>query len=155
MNNAANNRQRGIGLIEVLVTLVVVTLALLGIAGLQLQGLRSNQAAHWHIQATAMAYDLVERMRANRSVAAQGGYKITRNAKLPVPADCRKIRCSAQQLATQDLAKWKSQLATKLPQGDGEVSVTLEESGLEILITVLLQDASQAHPTEFQLKTLL
>ncbi len=61
---------RGFTLLEVLVALLVLGIGLLGLAGLQIQGLRFNHDAYVRSQATFLAYDLLERMRLNRDQAA-------------------------------------------------------------------------------------
>ncbi|TWI00214.1 type IV pilus assembly protein PilV [Luteimonas cucumeris] len=58
-------------MIEVLVTLVVLALGLLGFALLQTMNLRYTQGANHRTQATNLAYDLLDQMRANRLSAAQ------------------------------------------------------------------------------------
>jgi len=55
----------GFTLIEVLVTVVVVSIGLLGLAGLQISGLRANMSSEARSKATLLASDIIERMRAN------------------------------------------------------------------------------------------
>lgn len=55
----------GFTLIEVLVTVVVVSIGLLGLAGLQINGLRANVSSEARSKATLLASDIIERMRAN------------------------------------------------------------------------------------------
>lgn len=59
------NRQQGFTLMEVLVTVIIMAIGLLGVAGLQLAGMRSNHSAFLRTQATIAAYDLIDRMRAD------------------------------------------------------------------------------------------
>ena len=61
----------GFSMIEVLITLVVLALGLLGFALLQTMNLRYTQSANYRTQATNLAYDLLDQMRANRLTAAQ------------------------------------------------------------------------------------
>ncbi len=63
--NLARNRSRGFTLIEVLVSMIILAVGLLGIAGLQAMGLRNNQSALLRSQATLCAYDMSDRMRTN------------------------------------------------------------------------------------------
>lgn len=149
-------QQQGVGLIEILITLVVITIGLLGMAGLQLHGLRNSQVAYWQTQATIISYDLIDRMRANRSIAAHGGYQIGRSETVNTPQGCYKKRCSAHMLAQLDLAHWKQSLAQNLPGGDGEVQLTMKEAGLEVQVTVWVEDKQNTpSATEFQVSTLL
>lgn len=50
-------------MVEVMVTIVIMTIGMLGVAGLQLAGMRSNHSAYLRTQATIAAYDLIDRMR--------------------------------------------------------------------------------------------
>lgn len=57
--------QYGLTLIEVLVTLVILSVGLLGMAAMQFTGIRSANGSSFRTQATLFADDMVERMRAN------------------------------------------------------------------------------------------
>ncbi len=64
----------GFTLIEVLVTIVVVSIGLLGLAGLQIDGLRANMSSESRSKATLLADDITERMRANPVGVTAGAY---------------------------------------------------------------------------------
>ena len=119
-----HNRQqnRGFTLIEVLVTVLILSIGLLGLAGLQLTGLRSNQSALLRSQATFLAYDITDRMRANRAGVTAGGYNNITNPT--ATGGCTTTAgCSSSEMAQTDLAAWNSSLATHLPQGQGTVCI--------------------------------
>ena len=97
---------RGFSLIEALVSLVVLSVGLLGVAGLQLTSLRSNQGAALRSQATFLAYDIVDRMRANSGAALAGAYNIPFGAT-----------GAAGTSAGNDLIAWKQSIANTLPRG--------------------------------------
>jgi type IV pilus assembly protein PilV len=59
-------RQPGFTMIEVLVTMVILMIGLLGIAGLMAQGQRTSFEAYQRQQALALASDMAERVKANR-----------------------------------------------------------------------------------------
>jgi len=63
--NTQNMKQRGFTLIEALITAIVMAVGLLGLAGLQIAGMKSNHSAYLRSQATIASYDLIDRMRAN------------------------------------------------------------------------------------------
>jgi type IV pilus assembly protein PilV len=65
--------QGGVSLIEILVTIVVLSVGLLGLANLQLLSLRTHQGAYERTQATNIAYTVSELARANRSAVLSGG----------------------------------------------------------------------------------
>jgi type IV pilus assembly protein PilV len=99
------NGQQGFSMVEVLVTMVIIAFGLLGVAGLLTAGLRNNQSSQLRTQASILAYDMAERMRANRAAALNGQYDGT-------PTDAT---------ALSDKTSWNAQLAAKLPSGSGIV----------------------------------
>jgi type IV pilus assembly protein PilV len=69
----ATHWQRGVSMIEVLVTIVVLSVGLLGAANLQLLSLRTHYGAYERTQATNIAYMVADLARANRSTVLAGG----------------------------------------------------------------------------------
>lgn len=62
-------RNRGMGMIEVLVALIILMLGLLGLAGMMMQSQRSEGESYQRVQALILAQDMVNRINANRKVA--------------------------------------------------------------------------------------
>lgn len=122
MNNI--QKQGGFTMTEVLVTMVVLAIGLLGMAGLQVTGLRNNQTAYYRSQATLLAYDLADRMRANRAGVASGDY-VAAVAALPTTtpnSSCTtNTGCTTTQMAQNDVAEWQAVLSTVLPLGQGDL----------------------------------
>jgi len=117
--------QRGVGLIEVLVALLVLSIGLLGLASLQTHALRFNQGALLRTQATTLAYDIIDRMRANRQQASSTtSYTTSFGSGVPTGADCEASDCSPGNIAAYDLNQWKTALRARLPNGDGAISVS-------------------------------
>ncbi|MBV62712.1 MAG: type IV pilus modification protein PilV [Nevskiales bacterium] len=110
MKAASHRQQAGVGLVEVLVAVLVLSVGLLGMAGLQLSSMRANASALAKTQATTLAADMLDRMRANRAAAVAGDYDTGF-------ADAH----SGSSVAEEDLAEWKVLLARALPEGEGEV----------------------------------
>jgi type IV pilus assembly protein PilV len=104
-------RAHGFTLVEVLVALVVLSIGLLGIASLQLSSLRWNQGAAARSQATLLAYDIVDRMRANQKSATLGEYDQAYGA----------VSGTAGTVSFDDKTRWKTLLGQTLPSGDGMV----------------------------------
>ncbi|MEO8019279.1 MAG: type IV pilus modification protein PilV [Pseudomonadota bacterium] len=102
--------ERGATLIEVLVALLVLSIGLLGVAALQVSALQTNQSAHVRSQASVLAYDIADRMRANRAVALAGGYNVVYT-----------VTPTGTNLNQLDLQNWKTALANTLPTGQGEL----------------------------------
>lgn len=71
---ASRMNQRGASLLEVLVSMAILAIGLLGQAALQVTSLQRNQSALQRSQATLLAYDLVDRMRSSRSATLEGRY---------------------------------------------------------------------------------
>lgn len=116
--------QDGISMLETLVTLAVVSTGLLGIAGMQVDALRTNQSADYASLAVQQAYDMVERMRANPVGVAADNYD---NLDTGIPAltvDCAVAACSTQELATYDHNRWNTGNGNTLPSGSGRVTDT-------------------------------
>lgn len=128
--------QRGVGLIELLVAIVISTLGLLSLAGMQSFAARHARGAQLRAIATLLAHDLGERMRANRtgsyaynqSFAEQLGSYAPDPAAPPTPR-CTETTdtCTAAQMAAADLFEWRLDVRALLPQGS--VSVQPDASG--------------------------
>jgi type IV pilus assembly protein PilV len=105
-------RQTGFTLIEILVTVIVLAIGLLGLAGLQATSLSFNSTAYQRSQATNLAYDIADRMRANVVAARAGNYDIALGAAAPAGAN----------LADTDLREWRQALINALPAGTGSIT---------------------------------
>src|SRR5690606_27805074 len=69
MNRQCKN-ERGVGLIEVLVTLLILSTTLIALSALQTRSLQFNQGAYFRSQANMLAYDMLDRIRVNDSLPA-------------------------------------------------------------------------------------
>lgn len=114
-------KQSGFTLLEVLVAMLVLSIGLLGLAGLMASSMRNNQSAYHSTQATWLAYDILDRMRANRAGALAGEYAAA-NA-LGSPATCSTTAPTGL-IAARDISGWKNMIACALPVGDGRITVT-------------------------------
>ncbi len=109
----------GISLIEVLVSLLIFSTGVLGMAGLQSVSLQANQAAFFRTQATNLTLDIMDRMRSNVVAVEAGDYNDTAGA---ATASCfTTAGCSDQQMAAQDVLDWSANVADTLPLGDSVV----------------------------------
>lgn len=100
-------RQSGMTLIEVLVTLVIVSVGLLGIAALQLTTLKGNQEAYVRSQASVLASYIIDRIRANQQGFVAGNYD-------NIPMDGTGV---AGTTANADLIRWQAEIDRLLPGG--------------------------------------
>lgn len=142
MQGPSQARQSGSSLVEVLVTVVVLSIGLLGLAALQLYGMQNANSSGQRLVATTLGYDILERMRANRPAALAGAYTISFGDEP-----------GGGSPAADDLAAWKAALSM-LPGGDGSIAV----SGREVTITIrwddlVTLDATGDEPAMVHLRT--
>jgi len=135
--NQTFRKQSGFTMLEVLVAIVVLAFGLLGLAGLQADGLRNNTSAYLRSQATLMAYDMMDRMRANMLGVESGDYDNLMGTT-PTDPNCITTGCSVAQMAQHDAYEWSRQLAEILPAGQG--SVIGNGAGSAFSITVMWDD---------------
>lgn len=120
-------RQGGVTLIEVLVTMVIVAVGLLGLAGLQVRGLSIQKDAHGRAIATQLALDIADRMRSNTGAVANYALPTAYpppSYTVPAPAfDCALNVCTAIQQAQYDVATWLTRLrGGALPGGWAQIA---------------------------------
>lgn len=116
----------GFTLLEVLVALIVLSVGLLSLAGMQVIGLRTNHSAYMRTQATIQSYDIVDRMRANIVGVREGRYDkptLTDSAGVQHTACKTTSGCNVQQMAEHDLFEWNQAIADVLPNGVGVVCI--------------------------------
>jgi type IV pilus assembly protein PilV len=125
--------QSGFTLLEVMIALVIFSIGLLGLAGLQAGGLRSNTQAQLRTIAVIQTYDMAERIRANPRGVEDGDYNAFDDAT-PTAGDCISATCTAAEMATYDYYEWEISTQNVLPSGHG--TVTSAVAGTTRLFTV-------------------
>lgn len=122
---------RGFTLVEALISVLIMSIGLLGVAAMQTRSLGSSHTASQRSQAILAAADIADRMRANRiasSTTAGANYSNTAAAD----NGCRVVHyghvhaaaaCTTTQLAADDLFDWRAQIAAVLPAGTGVVCI--------------------------------
>ncbi len=107
---------RGATLVEVLVALLILSVGLLGIAGLYVENLRTGRTGALRTQAATLAADMAERIRTNRTGAAAfvrvTGQRCTQLAS----------NASIDDVAANEVACWQDDVASALPNGTGIVA---------------------------------
>jgi type IV pilus assembly protein PilV len=93
---ASPNAQRGVGMIEVLVAVLILAIGLLGVAALQATALRNSQSAMERSQGVVHAYAVFDSMRANPAAARAGDYNVGMTCNAP----------GVGTLAQSDLNSW-------------------------------------------------
>ncbi len=123
---------RGFTLLEVLIAMVVLSVGLLGLAGLQATSLKNNHDAYLRTIATLQAYDMADRMRANIQGVNLGLYNdISGTSTAP---DCN-TDCDANAIAALDSSRWNRANEELLPVGTG----TVTGAGANSIFTVTVE----------------
>ena len=134
----AIGKGRGFTLVEVLIALIVLSVGMLGIAGLYVHSMQAGRTSMFRHHAVTLAGDVAERIRANpRAGAIYAGSGANNQC---VAAD---RNCSSEQMAQNDIFTWSQQAGDTLP--DGAVSVTYNGAQVpsEYRITVSWSEAGQ------------
>lgn len=128
-------RMAGISMVESLVALVVISVGMLGIAGLYMSSLQAGRSANLRVQAVNLASDMGDRIRANKEglVAynmAAGGTGV---AHVCIVA----LACSPAYIAENDLFVWSNAVKAALPAGaTGAVTFLDKPNGEPDLFTI-------------------
>lgn len=139
------NKQKGVSLIEAMVSLIVLSIGMLGMVALQSKALQANQSSYYRTQIAILAEDIMDRMRANKPNASL--YKTGFNDAAPISVtECASssANCSGSALADYDLAKWKEDVASLLPSGKAQIVKTEVSASTEIYVVTLQYDDSSA-----------
>jgi type IV pilus assembly protein PilV len=146
------NSQNGFSMIEVLVTMVILAIGLLGVAGLQIASVRNTQVAAQRSIATQQAYDIAERMRANMGAfangvpvpgsGAAGGAYDNLGPNTPAAPACAP-NCTPAQQAVIDHAAWNTANGRVLTGGSGTVAGNLAGG---FTVTLNWTEASETGP---------
>lgn len=111
-------------MLEILVTLVIVAIALLGTAGLQLNAMRVNKGGQFRTQAIFLASDMAERMEANKAEAILGTYAVAATSAVGAAAIlCDAAACTSAQLAVWDINQWGTAITNLLPQPSWRICI--------------------------------
>lgn len=116
--------QGGFSMLEVLISLLLIALAMLGQAGLQANALKMSKGASFRLQAIQLANEITERMEANKTGTIAGNYDVATAATTASTAstDCATAACNSSALASYDLAQWTSRIVSTLPSGSWQLT---------------------------------
>ncbi|WP_410171235.1 type IV pilus modification protein PilV [Brachymonas denitrificans] len=114
------HRSSGFSLIEVLVTLVLLGIGLLGAQQMHANALRQHRESQQQARADQLAADLAERLRGHAAMAQLPAGPYVLDARLDqtpsLPADCISTPClQHEQAAAHDMASWMQRVAQELP----------------------------------------
>lgn len=99
------HRQTGSGLLEVMVAVLVLSLGLLGLAGLQARTLQQNQSSLQRSQAVLLSYSMLDALRIDRQGAINGAYNIGQTCVPPA---------ANGNLANDTISNWLTSLQARL-----------------------------------------
>lgn len=147
------NRASGFTLIEILIAMVILSVGLLGLSGMQTTVLKNNQSAYHRSLATQLAYDIADRIRANLDDAnklAASTYTTTELEDAGDQSDCISVSstCTTADMAENDLYEWNQALAA-LPSGEG--SVTVDAATRTFTVTITWDDNRGGDDPNFQM----
>jgi type IV pilus assembly protein PilV len=128
-------RSRGFTLIEALVSLVILSVGLLGVLGMRMASFKNTANANARAAASVHAADMLDRLRANPQRAAAGDYNLTITQAAPT---------GGATIAAQDLAQWRSALAANLANGNGSVAVDIDGRAV-VIVQWIERDESAAN----------
>ena len=133
-----HRKESGVAMLEVMVAIIVVSFGLLGLASLQLTGMKNSQTSYLRSIATAQAYNMADRMRANIAGVTAGEYD---NVTTTIPArpDCSNPfqltgGCTPAEMADYDAYIWLTNSTSLLPGGRGTITKIAGSSGFIISV---------------------
>ncbi|WP_051303450.1 type IV pilus modification protein PilV [Psychromonas aquimarina] len=139
----SRHSQRGSSLLEILISVFIMAIGLLGLALVQVVSLNNINNSQFRSLATAYAYDMAERMRSNRAAVAAGDY----DAVTAAETDPNCSPCNFSQIAQLDAYQWNQQIkqaanAGGLPQGEGTVTKNGSLHDIKIVWQEQMHDGS-------------
>ncbi len=123
-----HKKQNGFGMIELLISIVILSIGLLGLAALHTSVIRNNQSSYYSSVATIQIYAMADRMRVNLPGVTAGAY----NNISGTPSNPTCDPCTNQQVAQRDQFEWNTDNGNLLPSGSG----TVTGNGTTFTITV-------------------
>jgi type IV pilus assembly protein PilV len=120
MNEMTVNTNKGFSLVEVLIALIVMSVGMLGIAGLYVQSMQAGRSSMLRHHAVNLAGDIADRIRANPNAGA--AYTAAAGANNNCVA--QNVDCTIAEMAANDIFLWQQQANDFLPpMGDGSQQV--------------------------------
>lgn len=135
--------QRGVSLLEVLISIVISAIGILALVGVNAASIRYTKMSQYRGTATMLAADLGERMRANKAGFIAGNYEFNNSdfaaqaAAINLPAelcDLAATTCTAASIAALDLAQWRILVRSQLPEGSVFIQRDAARNGADVFV---------------------
>lgn len=128
MNISFKKYQQGVGLIEVLVAILLLSTSLMALAAMQMRSLQYNKTSYFESQANILVTDIIDRMRVNS--ANNAAYNVAMG-----PVTGTAVNPTVLPNAAADIDQWRRLIAANLPNGQGAISCV----GAPITCTITIQ----------------
>lgn len=115
---------RGTSLVEVLISMLLLSVGLLGMVGLKAAALKYTGQSNARATASMHAADMMDRLRANPARAVGGQYNLAIDAA---------VVAAPVSVAEVDLVQWRQRIAESLPSGSGSVAVAADSTARVVL----------------------
>lgn len=149
------SQQKGLGLLETLATIIIVSFGLVGIALMQTQNTIYLNNSIFNMKASLYAYDYIQRLAGNPAVARSAGSPYILNDYTNTPPTianspiCITSSCTPDNLAVYDLNIWLNNIKTNFP--NGKAKITQEISGSNAIYTIQIQWTYKTVVTTYQM----
>jgi len=148
MISGINNftKYKGMTLLEVLISIVVLSFGMLGIASMLMLSNKSNNSSYAKQMATQAVYNIFDKIRANPKAAIAGNYNVSNigggGAPTAVSAPgvmCNAATCTGAQMASYDTWSWLTNDVAQLPNGSGSITTAVSGVAGNTIVTVTVQ----------------
>ncbi|MFV0601171.1 MAG: type IV pilus modification protein PilV [Brachymonas sp.] len=145
--------QRGAGLIEVLVAVVILAIGLLGMAGMTASSIKFNQMSRMRGTGVLLVNDLAERARVNALGFDAGGYasaagkNYSFSPTLMSESGCFDLvdnKCTPEQMAAYDMNQWLRNVNARLPGGDAFIQTSSAKEARAMDIWLMWTEATES-----------
>lgn len=151
---AGRPRHRGFTLVESLVAMVVISVGMLGIAALYVEGLRAGRTSIYRTVAIDLASDMADRIRGNPTAGAAYAGGGAQNSCVD-DGVVVVIDCNPAQLAAEDIFWWRQSVQTLLPAGAGNIAVVPGAGSNAYTITLNWAEPGVPQPLDYTLSVQL
>ncbi|WP_306522463.1 type IV pilus modification protein PilV [Rheinheimera sp.] len=127
--------QKGVSLLEVLIAVLVLSVGLLGVAGLQTANIRNTQSAHQRTMAVLLASSMAERIRANAAAAGNGSFVL--------PLQCTQLSAGAS-IQSVEQSNWLNEILTTFGDSGTSCGGVTYNAGTRTYIVTVQWDDSRA-----------